>query len=126
MKSLKHIYHQLLLLGLAISDNNDYLSFAEANTSGTVISSTVKTISVEKAKSTPSEAIIYTYNPENNSLIIDIEYNGNELICQYDNSVYKLIDGNSEKITDVDDKTLFLDIEMGIILAKYKKINQAY
>lgn len=107
--------------GLAISDNNDYLSFAEANTSGTVISSTVKTISVEKAKSTPSEAIIYTYNPENNSLIINIEYNGNELICQYDNSVYKLIDGNSQKITDVDDKTLFLDIKMGDYISKIQE-----
>ena len=107
--------------GLAISDNNEYLSFAEANTAGTVITSVVKTISVDKAKNTPSEAIVYPYNQENNNLIIDIEYNGNDLVCQYDNAVYKLIDGNSEKILDVDDNTLFLDIEMGNYINKIQE-----
>ena len=53
--------------------------------------------------------------------IMNIEYNGNELICQYDNSVYKLIDGNSQKITDVDDKTLFLDIKMGDYISKIQE-----
>lgn len=106
---------------LAISENNEYLSFAESNTSGTVISSTVKTISVEKAKSTPTEAIIYTYNQENNNLIIDIEYNGNDLICQYDNSVYRLNEGNSEKIIDVDQNTLFLDIETSNYISKIQE-----
>mgnify|MGYP001623071340 FL=1 len=106
---------------LAISNNNDYLSFAEANTSGTVISSVVKTISVEKAKNTPTEAIIYTYNQENNSLIISIEYNNDNLICQYDNSVYRLKDGNSEKILDVDNNTLFLDIKMADYISKIQE-----
>ena len=106
---------------LAISENNEYLSFAESNTSGTVISSTVKTISVEKAKSTPTEAIIYTYNQENNNLIIDIEYNGNDLVCQYDNSVYRLNEGNSEKIIDVDQNTLFLDIETSNYISKIQE-----
>lgn len=106
---------------LAISENSEYLSFAESNTSGTVISSTVKTISVEKAKSTPTEAIIYTYNQENNNLIIDIEYNGNDLICQYDNSVYRLNEGNSEKIIDVDQNTLFLDIETSNYISKIQE-----
>ena len=106
---------------LAISENNEYLSFAESNTSGTVISSTVKTISVEKAKSTPTEAIIYTYNQENNNLIIDIEYNGNDLICQYYNSVYRLNEGNPEKIIDVDQNTLFLDIETSNYISKIQE-----
>ena len=106
---------------LAISENSEYLSFAESNTSGTVISSTVKTISVEKAKSTPTEDIRYTYNQENNNLIIDIEYNGNDLICQYDNSVYRLNEGNSEKIIDVDQNTLFLDIETSNYISKIQE-----
>lgn len=97
---------------LAISENNEYLSFAETNTSGTVISSEVKTVSVEKAKNNPSEAIVYKYNEENNNLIINIEYNNNDLICQYDSSVYKYLEGNSEKILDLSNNTLFLDIEM--------------
>ena len=35
---------------IAISNDNQYLSFSEANTSGTIITSEVKTISVSKAK----------------------------------------------------------------------------
>ena len=114
-------YLSSTVASLAISENNEYLSFAESNTSGTVISSTVKTISVEKAKSTPTEAIIYTYNQENNNLIIDIEYNGNDLVCQYDNSVYRLNEGNSEKIIDVDQNTLFLDIETSNYISKIQE-----
>ena len=93
-----------------ISGNNDYLSFAEINTSGTIISSVVKTISVDKAKNSPSEAIIYTYKPEENSLIVNIEYYNQELICQYDNTVYKMQEGNAQKLLDIDNKTLFMDI----------------
>ena len=106
---------------LAISDNNQYLSFAESNTSGTIITSVVKTISIEKAKTAPSEAIVYTYNPENNSLIISIQYDDNNLICQYDNSVYRLSEGNSEKIVEIDDKTLFLDIEMANYICRIQE-----
>ena len=106
---------------LAISDNNQYLSFAESNTSGTIITSVVKTISIEKAKTAPSEAIVYTYNPENNRLIISIQYDDNNLICQYDNSVYRLSEGNSEKIVEIDDKTLFLDIEMANYICKIQE-----
>ncbi len=93
-----------------ISGNNDYLSFAEIDTSGTIISSVVKTISVDKAKNSPSEAIIYTYKPEENSLIVNIEYYNQELICQYDNTVYKMQEGNAQKLLDIDNKTLFMDI----------------
>ena len=106
---------------IAISNDNQYLSFSEANTSGTIITSEVKTISVSKAKSTPAEAIIYTYNPENNSLIINIRYSDEALICQYDNSVYKLADGNLEKLLDVDDKVLFLDISLQNYICKIQE-----
>ena len=95
---------------VTISGNNDYLSFAEIDTSGTIISSVVKTISVDKAKNSPSEAIIYTYKPEENSLIVNIEYYNQELICQYDNTVYKMQEGNTQKLLDIDNKTLFMDI----------------
>ena len=38
-----------------ISPDNEYLSFAEINTSGTIIQSVIKVVSVEKAKENPSE-----------------------------------------------------------------------
>ena len=101
-----------IAVDLAISDDGKYLSFAEINTSGTVISSVVKTISVEKAKTEPSSAIIHNYDEEKNNLIVNIQYFKDKLICQYDDSIYSLKDGKSEKITDIDNKTLFIDIDL--------------
>ena len=97
---------------VAISENSDYLSFAEIDTSGTIISSAVKTVSVKKAKNSPSEAIIYEYKPEENSLIVNIQYDNQEIICQYDNTVYKMNEGNAQKLIDIDDKTTFMDINL--------------
>ena len=43
-----------------ISDNNEYMPFAEVNTTGTTVQSNVKIVSIKMAKETPSESIIYT------------------------------------------------------------------
>lgn len=101
-----------IAVDLEISEDNKYLSFAEINTSGTMLSSVVKTVSVEKAKSAPAEAIIYKYEEEKNSLIVNIKYNKDKLICQYDNSIYSLKDGSSNKILDIDEKVTFTDIHL--------------
>lgn len=101
-----------IAMDISISEDSKYLSYAEINTSGTIISSVIKTVSVDKAKTTPTEAIIYNYEQEKNSLVVNIEYNKNNLICQYDNSVYLLKDGNSEKIIDINNKIIFLDINL--------------
>ena len=57
-----------------ISKDNKYLSFAEVNTTGTVIQSNIKTISMDKAKQEPSQAIVYTYAANSNDLIINLKY----------------------------------------------------
>lgn len=101
-----------IAVDLEISEDNKYLSFAEINTSGTMLTSMIKTISVEKAKNAPTEAIIYKYENEKNNLIVNIKYVKEKLICQYDNSVYLFKEGNSEKILDIDNKTTFIDINV--------------
>ena len=50
MKNLKTYLSSTIAVDIAISENSQNLSFAEINTSGTIIDSVVKTISVEKAK----------------------------------------------------------------------------
>lgn len=101
-----------IAVDITISEDSKYLSFAEINTSGTIITSTIKTISVEKAKTTPAEAIIYKYEQEPNGLVVNIQYDKQNLVCQYDNSIYLLKEGNSEKILDIDDKIIFIDINL--------------
>ena len=99
-----------------ISNDNKYLSFVEINTSGTVIQSTVKTISMQKAKDNPSEAIIYTSTPLNDSVAISLRYqDSNKLVCMYDNSLHVINNGTDEEILNLNEsgkKISFSDIRL--------------
>lgn len=97
---------------LDISDNSNYLSFIEINTSGASIISTIKTISVEKAKNKPNEAIIYTYDIDANTLPIKIKYKNNKVVVFTDNAMYVLNEGNKNKILDLGKNITFADIEL--------------
>lgn len=90
-------------LDATISPDNQYLAIAEINTSGTLIQSNIKIVSIEKAKEkereTPSDLIIYKYEAPSNSLVTNIEYqNKNRLVCIYDDSVHVVADGQDEEI----------------------------
>lgn len=99
-----------------ISFDNKYLSFAEVSTDGTVIKSIIKTISIQKAKETPSESIIYSVTSPTDSTVINLKYQeGNKLICMYNNSIHCIQDGNSEEIINLEEegkKISFADIEL--------------
>ena len=85
----------------SISKDNKYLAFAEVNTTGTTIQSSIKVVSVEK----PSEAVIYTFNADNNKLIINIEYDdNNQIICMYDNEITKIQDENNVTLMNLEEK----------------------
>ncbi len=74
-----------------ISNDNKYLSVAEVDYSGSVIKSMIKTISIEKAKSDPTNSVVYTFTGNDNNLITDIRYqNKNLLSCMYSDSIHLL------------------------------------
>lgn len=95
---------------IELSDDGKYLSFIEINTSGAAISSAVKTISVEKAKSNSEDAIIYTYKGENNSLFLKIKYRKDNVVCFADDSIHVYSNGNDEKILDINKNINLIDI----------------
>ncbi len=98
----------------SISNNNKYLAIAEVNSSSAIIQSDIKIISIEKAKTDPTNSIIYTHKAESNQLITDIKYQDKEtLICLYDDSVH-IIEGTTEdkEIQKIDQKTDFIDINL--------------
>lgn len=97
---------------VAISEDNKYLSFAEIKTSGTVIESLVKTISIGKAKETPNESIIYTYTTNSNTLILKIRYKNDKIITYCDNGIHVFSNGNDEEILEIDNKINFADINL--------------
>ena len=98
----------------AISEDNQYLSFAEVNISGTFVQSNIKTLSIEKAKTSPNEANVFTYNEDSNSLILNIKYqNNNKLVCMYDDSVHVIKNNEDTKVADINSSGMtFYSIEL--------------
>ena len=97
---------------VAISDDNKYLSFVEIKTSGTVVESYVKTVSVEKAKSVPGEAIIHTYTTNSDTLIVKIKYKDNKIVTYCDDGIYVYQAENEEEILKIENNINFADINL--------------
>ena len=97
---------------LAISDNSNYLSFSEINTSGVSILSKVKTVSVAKAITEPNESIIDTYEMDPNILLTKINYHKNRVIAMADDGVYVCNNGEKKKIIEINNSIRFVDINL--------------
>lgn len=89
----------------SISDDNKQLAFAEVNTSGTTIESSIKVISIEKAKVSSDDFIETTYTADSNKLILGIRFQGNnELVCMYDGEISILANRNNTVILSLNEK----------------------
>ena len=65
-----------------------YLAIAEIDTSGTIIQSNIKIISIEEGKNNPDNSVKKIYNGENNDLITNIKYQGKDkLLCMYTDKI---------------------------------------
>lgn len=106
---------------ISLSEDGKYLAFIEINTLGATITSKVKNISVSKAISTPSEAIVNTYDANSNVLFMKIKYNKNRITVLGDDGVYSFYNGNSEKIINLDNNISFIDINLDGYVASVKE-----
>lgn len=92
-----------------ISNDNKYLSIAEVNTTGTLIQSNIKIVSIEKAQNDPTNSVTYTYNAEANNLITNIKYQDkNKLICMYDTGIHILQEEKDEQIISFEDSKIMI------------------
>lgn len=103
-----------IAIDTSISNDNKYLGIAEINTSGTLIQSNIKIVSIEKAQNDPTNSVIYTHNAESNKLITDIQYeNQNKLAIQYDDGISILHEEKESPIVSFkDNKTTFASIDL--------------
>lgn len=98
---------------LAISDDSAYLSYIEINTNNVYVDSAVKTISVEKAKKDPENAVIYTYSlDDKQTLLLNLKYKKDKLVLYADDGIYTLDKGNKEKTTEITANTQFATIDL--------------
>lgn len=103
-----------IAIDASISNDNKYLGIAEINTSGTLIQSNIKVVSIEKAQNDPTNSVIYTHNSESNKLITDIQYqNQNKLAIQYDDGISILYEEKESPIISFkDNKVTFASIDL--------------
>lgn len=89
----------------AVSSDNKYLSFAEIDTSGRLIKSTVKTIAVNDSNNSSEITPIYTYEMDTNLLITNLRYHGSKnLICMCNAGIYLLSDGNTQMLMNFEEE----------------------
>lgn len=104
-----------LAISCDISNDNKYLSIAEIDYSGSIIKSMVKNISIEKAKTDPTNSLIYTYNFNENELLTNIKYQDkNNLVCLTNENIYLLniVDAVDTKVMSVENNYEFVDINL--------------
>ena len=84
---------------ITISNDNKYIDIAEIDTSGTIIQSNLKIISIEKASTDPTNSIEKTYKSEPGKLIANIKYQDkNKLICMYADRINMIENEQDNKI----------------------------
>ena len=90
---------------VSISNDNKYLAIAEVDTSGSIIQSDVKVISIDKASTDPTNSLENTYKSESNKLITNIKYQDkNKLVCMYTDSIHEIEDGQDVTLVDNSNK----------------------
>ena len=99
---------------ITISNDNKYLAIAEIDTSGTIIKSGIKIISIEKARTDPTNSVEKTHEGENDKLITNIQYQDkNKLICMYTDKITIIEDDQETSLIDnKDKKVIFQSVEL--------------
>ena len=92
---------------VSISNDNKFLAIAEVDTSGTMIKSSIKVISVEKASSDPTNSVENTYQLENDKLLTNIKYQDkNKLVCMYTDGINVIENDQETVVFDNQDKKI--------------------
>lgn len=109
---------------ITISNDNKFVSYAELDTSGTLIKSSVKIISIEKAQAKSEDFIVYEKEADISKMIIKVQYQEkNNLICVYDDSINIIKDYKESEMLKNTDEITFVsgNLNNGIAYIKEKR-----
>ena len=102
------------VVDISISKNNQYLAIAEVDISGVMIQSSIRVISMEKARTDPSNSIMNVYHSDIGKLIVNIEYqNKDRILCIYNDSIEVIENQKINTLTKLDNpKITYATIEL--------------
>ena len=112
----KYYISNTMVVDTSISEDNKYLAYAEVDSSGALIQSNVKVISIDKIKKNEKDSIVYVHEAEPDKLITQIKYQDSRLVCLYNDSI-DVIKSNNEnstlvKFDEVDGRCIYADINL--------------
>ena len=92
---------------ISISNDNKFLEIAEIDTSGTMIQSNIRIVSIDKAQTESENSMIKRYTGENNNLITNIKYQDkNRLVCMYTDSIHIIENDVDSVLSENKDKKI--------------------
>lgn len=95
------------IIDASISSDNKYIAIGELDSSGTVVKSNVKIISVKNAQDDPENTIIYTYKAESDKLITNVEYQDKgQIACIFDSEIRSIKDEDNKQIIKLDNENI--------------------
>ena len=100
---------------VSISNDNKYLAIAEVDTSGTMIQSSIRIMSIEKAeKGQTEDSLEKTYTSEAGKLITNVKYQDRgKLVCMYTDSITEIENEQENTLVDSSDKKItFQSVEL--------------
>ena len=107
---------------VSMSNDNKYVAYAEIDTTGTLIQSNIKIISIEKAQTENGDATIYTKEGELSKMIVKLQYQEKgELVCVYNDSVNIIKENQENEIIQKDDEITFVSGNLSNSIAYIKE-----
>lgn len=102
------------IVDVSISNDNKYIAIGEIDSSGALIKSKVKILSVEDAKKGKEDAIFYTHNAEDGKILTNVEYQTKgQVTCMYDNSIDIIYEEQNKQILNIEDKKIaFMSVDL--------------
>ena len=130
-KELFRIYlASTIAVDSTISDDNKFLSFAEINTSGTIIQSNIKTVSIEKAIQKKEDSYVFTHIGNDDSIVVNIKYQDKNTLTVLYNDRIDIIKNDKittlKKLDNKDEKVTFSDIELDSNIFRVLEKNKTF
>lgn len=93
---------------VSISNDNKYLAIAEVDTSGTMVQSSIRIMSIDKAeKGQTEDSLEKTYTSEAGKLITNVKYQDRgKLVCMYTDSITEIENEQENTLVDSSDKKI--------------------
>ncbi len=91
------------IVDASISNDNKYIAIGELDTSGTIIKSNVKILSVKNAQENPENTVEYMYKIDDGILITNVKYQSkNQIACILDNGLGVIKDNTYKEIVRIE------------------------